>query len=319
MNTKGINWDNFRLFLALARQQSALEAAQQLDVDHSTLTRRIRRLETQMATQLFERSSAGHVLTPAGHRLLEHVESIEGRLVLAESEVGGGSYVLSGQVRLGATEGFGSYFLAPQMAHFCDLYPSISVELLPVPRFVNLSKREADLAINIERPQGLSQVVCKLSDYRLRLYASRSYLAQYASIQSVSDLTNHRFIGYVDELCFSAELRYQQDIAPNSSVPFRSTSIVAQYLAAKQGRGLSILPCFLASDTPDLVSVLDDQIDIIRTFWLAAPSDRRELARVRTLWDYLRRVTEENRSFLMGETPHMKLSTQSKNAPFCPK
>lgn len=305
MKTSGINWDNLRLFLTVARAQSAQEASRQLEIDHSTLTRRLHRLEKEMATRLFDRTSLGHVLTPAGHRLLEHVERIESMLIMAEGEIGGDSHVLTGQVRLGATEGFGSFFLAPHLTHFCDRHPSISVELLAVPRFVNLSKREADVAINIERPQGSSHVVCKLSDYRLRLYASRKYLDGNPAIRSARDLASHRFIGYVEELSFSAELRYQHEIAPDAFLPLRSTSIVAQYMAARQGRGLAVLPCFLAVDAPDLVPLLVDEIDVIRTFWLAAPSERREIARVRVLWDYIRSATEANHEFLMGESDRM--------------
>lgn len=304
-STRQLNWDNLRIFLAVARSQSALEAAAQLEMDHSTISRRLHRLEKEIGSKLFDRNPQGHLLTTAGHRLLEHVEQIEGTLARVDSEIGGDSQVLTGQVRLGATEGFGSYFLAPHLAHFCARHPAITVELLAVPRFINLSKREADLAINIERPQTGSYVFCKLSDYRLQIYATAGYLAQHPPIRSLADLASHSMIGYVDELSFSPELRYLQQLAPGAQVPLRSTSIIAQFCAARRGQGLAVLPCFLASSAPDLIPVLPDTAGVIRSFWLIAPKERRETARVRALWDYLRQVAETNHAFLMGESGHI--------------
>lgn len=297
-----IDWDNLRIFLAVARSHSALEAAAQLEMDHSTITRRLHRLEKEIGSKLFDRNPQGHQLTPAGHRLLESVERIEDTLAAAESEIGGDNQVLTGQVRLGATEGFGSFFLAPQLADFCARHPAISVDLLAVPRFVNLSKREADLAVSIERPQSGAYVVCKLSDYRLQLYATRQYLDRHPTISTLSDLPAHRFIGYVDELAFSAELRYLGKFAPGAPVPLRSTSIVAQFHAARRGRGLAVLPCFMGNTCPELIPVLPGTAEVVRSFWLIAPSERREIARVRALWDFLRTTADANRAFLMGET-----------------
>ena len=305
MAQAGFNWDNLRLFLSVVRAQSAQEAARRLNVDHSTITRRLHRLEKELGTQLFERTAAGHLLTAAGHRLLEHVERIESTVALLDEDIGGDSQMLTGHVRLGATEGFGNFFLAPQLSHFCDRHPAITVELLVLPRFINLSQREADLAINVERPSSPTQVASKLAQYRLQLYASARYLASHAPIRCQADVAEHRLFGYVDELSFSAELRYLESITPHPLAPLRSTSIVAQYSAVCEGQGLAVLPCFLAAQCNDLVPVLPTEIDLIRTFWIAAPGERRELARVRALWDYLREATERNHDFLMGETRTM--------------
>ncbi len=302
MPANQINWDNLRLFLSVARAQSAQEAARRLDVDHSTVTRRLHRLEKELGAQLFERTPAGHVLTTAGHRLLEHVEAIESSVVRAGEDVGGDNQTLTGQVRLGATEGFGNFFLAPHLSYFCERHPAIQVELLTVPRFINLSQREADLAVNVERPEGSGQVSSKLTDYRLRLYAHRSYLARHAPIKAPRDLSAHRFFGYVEDLTFSSALRYLAEAAPHAPQPLlRSTSVVAQYHAVREGQGMAVLPCFLAAQCADLVPVLPGEVDLMRTFWVAAPADRRDLARVRALWDYLREVVARNQPLLLAE------------------
>ncbi len=293
------NWDNLRLFLAVVRAQSAQEAARRLEVDHSTITRRLHRLEKELGAQLFERTPAGHVLTIAGHRLLEHVEQMENSMVRVGEDIGGERHALTGHVCLGATEGFGSFFLAEHLSHFTERHPGIQVELLIVPRFINLSQREADLAVNVERPQSSGQVCSKLSDYRLRLYASRDYLARHAPITHPRDLRGHRFVGYVEELVFSDELRYLASVVPQAHTPLRSTSVVAQYNVACAGRGLAVLPCFMAAHSPQLVPVLPEVIDVQRTFWIAAPANRRDLARVRALWDFLRDVVARHQGLLM--------------------
>lgn len=305
MNNLRINWDNVRIFLVVARTRSALEAANQLEIDHSTITRRLRRLERELAVKLFDRTPTGHHLTACGHRLLEAAEQIESTLSVADADIGGDSQMLTGQVRLGASEGFGSFFLAPHLAEFCVLHPAIAVDLLPMPRFVNLSKREADIAVSIERPESGSYVTCRLTDYRLRLYATRQYLAQRPPIKSPADLHAHRIIAYVDELIFSAELRYLQKLAPEATTSLCSTSVIAQFYAAQRGHALAILPCFMANTCPDLVPVLPKDVDVVRSFWLIAPRERREIARVRALWDFVRKRAEANHDFLMGETSNM--------------
>ena len=301
-----MDWDNLRVFLELARSPRLMDAAERLGIDYSTVSRRIRRFEEQLGTQLFERSKQGYSLTPEGGRLLEYAEQMESTAHAAAEELAGQNHALSGQIRLGATEGFGSVVLAPHLANFCARHPHISIDLMPVPRFVSLSKREADVVVTIERPQNASYVVTKLSDYCLKLYATRGYLSAHPPIRRLADLAYHPVIGYVDDLVFSAELRYLTDLAPDSRMSLRSTSVIAQYTAARQGIGLAVLPCFLAHQSDDLVPVLDDEISLLRSFWLVTPDERRHLARIRALWTYLREMAELNQGFLMGRSREMR-------------
>ena len=300
-----MDWDNLRIFLEVARASRLVEAARRLQMDHSTVSRRLRRFESELGTQLFDRNNQGCELTPQGYRLLEHVEKMENTLQLAAEQVAGHDRGVFGQVRLGATEGFGTYVLAPWLAHFGALHPNISVDLLPVPRFVNLAKHEADLAISIERPQTGNYIATKLTDYRLKLYATPAYLNRQPPIRDVGDLAHHRLIGYVNDLVFSEELRYLEEIAPAATINVRSTSVIAQYTAARRGFGLAVLPCFLAHQTQDLVPVLEAELDVVRSFWMVAPTERRHIARVAALWDNLRVWTEANRGFMMGELREM--------------
>ncbi|MCF5669113.1 LysR family transcriptional regulator, partial [Pseudomonas marginalis] len=124
-----LNWDDLKFFLEVARTRKASVAAKRLAVDYTTVSRRISSLEVSLGTLLFEKSRTnGFVLTPEGQRLLGYAESIESTLHMACEQVSGSGVALSGHVRMGCTEGFGSFFVTPQLSHFVDTYPAISVD-----------------------------------------------------------------------------------------------------------------------------------------------------------------------------------------------
>jgi DNA-binding transcriptional LysR family regulator len=227
---------------------------------------------------------------------------------MACEQVSGSGVALSGHVRMGCTEGFGSFFVTPQLSHFVDTYPAISVDILPLPHFISLSKREADIVIALERPEHGPYVCCKLCDYKLQLYATQDYLDQHPPIRTPADLAEHPFISYVDDLAFSSELLYLANVVPGASASLRSTSVIAQYVAAQQGRSMAILPCFLAAQDPRLLPVLGEQIAITRQFWMYCREDLRKLKRITLLWDYIREVTEQNQGLLMGETREIRFA-----------
>lgn len=302
MSPHRFNWDDFRVFLGVARSESALEASQALELDQSTVSRRLYRLEKDMGAKLFDRSPQGHRLTTAGQRLLEHAQALEGTFSAMQSDVLGDSQELTGEIRLGATEAFGSFFLAPHLARFCTQHPGITVDLLPMPRNINLSKREADASVTIERPTADSFVTSRLTDYRLLPYAMPDYLRRHPPIKSREDLPGHRWIDYVDDLIFTEQQFSLQKWLPGVRPFLRSTSVIAQFQAVRSGLGVAVLPCFLADTAPELVPILPREIDITRTFWMVAPRERRELARVRALWDFLREVISDHADQLMRES-----------------
>ncbi|POR52154.1 LysR family transcriptional regulator [Paraburkholderia eburnea] len=301
-----LNWDDLRYFLEVARTQRASAAARRLGVDHTTVARRVRELEAALGTVLFDKSrSGGFVLTAEGQRLLAYADAVETTVQSASEQFALGAQSLSGHVRVGSTEGFGCFFLAPQLARFTGKHPDMSIDLLPVPHFVSLSKREADLAIMLERPERGQYVYTKLCDYRLRLYGTPEYLQQHPPIQSAADLRQHAFINYVADLAFSHELLYLERTAPNVTTSLCSTSVIAQYHAALQGSALAILPCFMAEPDPRLVSILPDEVMVTRRFWLCSREELRKLRRITSLWDYLRAAADANQALLSGESPTM--------------
>jgi DNA-binding transcriptional LysR family regulator len=296
-----MDWDNLRFFLELARTGTLVSAARRLAVDHTTVARRIQALEKEIGTALFAREAAGHRLTEAGRRLQPQVEAMEGAFLAVESAAPAAHEGLSGLVRIGATEGFGTVVLAPQLARFAQQHPKLVIDLLAMPRLVHLSRREADIVISLERPARGPVVVSKLTDYVLRLYASVDYLAAHPPIALREDLRGHTFISYVDDLLFSKELQYLDELYRPDAFSLRSTSILAQHQAALAGAGIAVLPAFIAERDASLCRVLPQEANFTRTFWMSMPAESKHLARMQAVWQFLRETVETQRTVLLPQ------------------
>jgi DNA-binding transcriptional LysR family regulator len=298
-----MDWDNLRFFLELSRTGTLVGAARRLAVDHTTVARRIQALEKQVGGALFSREADGHRLTEAGRRLQPQVEAMESAFRTVERAAPASQEGLSGLVRIGATEGFGTVVLAPQLALFAQQHPKLVIDLLAMPRLVHLSRREADIVISLERPARGPVVVTKLSDYVLRLYASKHYLAKHDPIRTREDLRGHTFISYVDDLLFSKELQYLDELYKPDSFALRSTSILAQHQATAAGAGIAVLPAFIAERDKSLRRVLPDEANFTRTFWMSVPAETRHLARMKAVWDFLRETVVAQRGVLLPQGP----------------
>jgi DNA-binding transcriptional LysR family regulator len=225
---------------------------------------------------------------------------MEGAFRAVESTAPASHEGLSGVVRIGATEGFGTVVLAPQLALFAQQHPKLVIDLLAMPRLVHLSRREADIVISLERPARGPVVVTKLTDYALRLYASKRYLATHPAIKAREDLRGHTFISYVDDLLFSKELQYLDELYRPDAFALRSTSILAQHSAAAAGAGIAVLPAFIAERDKSLARVLPAQANFTRTFWMSMPAETKQLARMQAVWNFVRETVEKQRDLLLA-------------------
>lgn len=281
-----MHWDDLKLFLAVSREQKLELAAANLNQDATTLSRRLRRLESDLGQTLFERTRRGHVLTREGEVLARHAEAIEA-LTFRIQVSGESEQAVSGKVRLGVSEGLGSAFIAPALAEFTQAWPGIDLELIAFSGFVSVSRREADMSILLTRPKAGRLKVRKLTDYTLRLYASTEYLRRSGPIQTTEDIPSHRLIGYVDDLIYSPQLKYFDEVLPGLRPTLSSTSILAQVEMTRAGAGLCILPKFIAGKYSELTPVLKDKISVKRSFWLSVHEDVAPFARIRALSDFL--------------------------------
>ncbi|HCP54987.1 MAG: LysR family transcriptional regulator [Pseudomonadaceae bacterium] len=295
-----MDWDNLRYFLELSRTRKLTAAARRLEVDHTTVSRRIQALEKSLGAQLFTRETSGYSLTEAGRSLLPQAEAMESACSAIEREREEQTEMLSGHVRIGVTEGYGSVMLAPQLAEFTQRYPHLGIDLLAVPRTMHLSRREADIVITLDRPERGPFIITRLTDYVLRLYASPSYLQAHAPITSRETLRSHRFVSYIDDLLYSKELFYLDEIGKPLQVSLRSTSILAQQQAAAAGAGIAILPAFAAEADPRLQPILSHSIEFTRTFWMLMPIELKDIARMKATWTYLREMADSQQDLLLG-------------------
>lgn len=281
-----MDWDDLRVFLAVARAESLSGAGRGLKCDAATVGRRVTRLEDGLGTKLFLKSPLGYQLTEPGRRLLPHAEAVEQAMAGASEEMSGTAGGLSGQIRIGAPDGCANFLLPQVCAAICAANPGLEIQILALPRVVNLSKREADFAITVSRPTGGRLTVQKLADYQLHLAADRDYLAQHAALESRADLAGHRMIGYISDMIFDRELDYL-DQTGAGSVGLASNSVSVQMQMVRAGAGLGIVHDFAIPFCPGVSRVLVGEIALSRTFWLVRHADDRRSERLTRLAEAL--------------------------------
>ena len=292
-----MNWDDVRIFLAVARSGQILGAAKRLGVNHATVARRLTAFEGDLNTKLLTRRTNGCELTHAGEEFLLAAERMEAEMLSVRSSLGDADVAISGSVRIGAPDGFGVTFLAPRLASLTARYPDLKIQLVPVPRSFSLSRREADIAITVDRPDQGRLVARKLVDYSLGLYASQAYLDAHPAPRTIDELTSHRLVGYVDDLVISQSLNYAPEISREWRPAFEISSALGQVEAVRAGAGIGILHMFIAREHADLVPVLPERT-IRRSYWLAYHESVRTLRRITAVSSFISDlVASENARF----------------------
>lgn len=294
------DWNDLRYFLELARRGKLSAAAMRLGVDHTTVARRIGALEDKIGVALFSRENRSYSITEEGRRLLIHAEKMEASSLALMDEVTPQATGPVGTVRLATPEAFGSQFLARHCTSFHNRHPGINLELVAETRLMSLSKREADAAITLARPEHGRVLSEKLGDYRLRLYAAPAYLQKHPPIVRLADLRQHHFIWYVDDLLPIPELQMLDKAISDPNVIFRTTSVTGQAHAAETGLGIALLPCFVADRMKALTTVLPREISVMRELWLTVHEDMAELGHMQSVMAFLSTLIASERRTLVG-------------------
>ena len=275
-----MNWDDLRVFLAVARHESLSGAGRVLLIDPATVGRRIARLEDSMGTPLFAKSPQGYELTREGQRLLAHAEQVESAVSGGVSDLSDSAgETLSGVIRLGAPDGCANFVLPRVLAKIAQEHPKLEVQLVAQPRVFNLSKREADLVVSVSPPTSGRLTVQKICDYHLSLAAMRWYLKQAPAITSVEDLKHHRLVGYVPDLIFDKELDYLEELGIEKP-QFTSNSVSVQLNMLRAGLGVGVVHDFCLPYVGRLNRVLADQVHLTRAFYLVRHADDRKVDRL---------------------------------------
>ena len=230
-----VKWDDLRVFLEVARQGTVHAAARKLKLDHSTVCRRIGKLEDLLAVKLLDRSQRGIVVRGGVQQLLDHIESMETHAISLEDALTGSLTVATQTVRIATMEGIASQYLARRIRLLDRFAPNVKVELVSMPQPADLSRKEADIFLSFFNPRlpGLSSR--KVADVALFLYCSESYARVHGLPRSLDDLKDHVFIAYIDDLLAIDAVRWLDDLIKSPKVSFYSNSILAQCNAATAG------------------------------------------------------------------------------------
>ncbi|GGE45108.1 LysR family transcriptional regulator [Actibacterium pelagium] len=272
------NWDDLRVFLAVARAESLGRASQIAKQDPATLSRRIKRLEDHLGVPLFLKSPQGYGLTEAGERLRKYAEASEVAFNTGAAELSGSAETLAGAFRIGAPDGCANFVLPQVCAKIADEHPDLEIQIVALPRVFNLTRREADMAISVSPPTAGRLTVQKITDYHLHLAAHEDYLNAHPKIETMDDLRGHRITGYISDMIFDKELDYFGQLG---EVPaqFTSNSFSVQFNLVRQGYGVGILHDFAVPIWPGLKRILTDQLSLTRSFYLVRHADDRQQAR----------------------------------------
>lgn len=280
-------WTDLRYFLELVRSGNPTAAGRRLQVDHNTVRRRVSALEDALKAKLFNSRGPSYSLTVEGDRLYKYAEAIEALTIRAEEAVATSDLAVSGTVRVGAPNCFGGYFLARRLAQWSTTQPDLRLKVLVQPPNVNLSSRDTEVSVLLTRPNQLRQIVRKLTDYSVHLYASPTYLASAPPLNGLDDLPHHRFVGYIPDLLDAPQLDVLPQLGDGTEAVFESSSISAQLEATAAGAGLCVLPDFVASTYPGLEPVLQNAFGMTREYWLSIHPEMINLARVRAVIDII--------------------------------
>ena len=289
------NWDDIRIFLAVARNSGMAAAAQNLNVNHTTVARRLSSLESALKTRLVLRTTAGVTLTPAGMDFMRFAERMEAETLAADQHLRSRDGKVAGKVRLATREAFGQWLVCPKIGELHARYPDLVLELVPESRTFSLLKHDVDISVTVTHPSQNRLIAQKLTDYRLGLFASREYLEREGPVKSVEDLRDRQVIWYVEDMIDMDVPRYFKDIVSTSRSAFRATNILAQYAATLSGVGLGILQLYQAGQDPALVRVLPDEVEETLSYWMSVHPDSRNLPNVRAVMDFLIEIIREKK------------------------
>ncbi|WP_106744472.1 LysR family transcriptional regulator [Yoonia maritima] len=296
------NWDDMRVFLAVARAESLSGAAPILKMDPATLGRRIARLERSLGAILFVKSPQGYALTDLGERMRDRAAEAEAHLVLARDEGQGGSSGLTGQIRIGAPDGAANFLLPQVCAAIQAENPALEIQILALPRVVNLSRREADMAVTVSPPAAGRLTVQRITDYKLHL-ASRT---DDPALVTRDDIRGKPIVGYIPDMIFDKELDYLGDLGAQG-VQLASNSVAVQLQMIRQS-GIGIVHDFALPFAPELRRVLVDEISLTRSFYLVRHTSDRQS-------DRLNKVAKAIISGIHGEVARLEKIARLTDSP----
>ncbi len=298
-----MDWDNLRIFLALANEGSVRAAGAALGISHSTVARRLDAFEDQLGVRLFDRTPGRSALTAAGEEMQSVAARMEDDVSALERRILGQDTRLVGEVRVTLPDAMVSELLMPDLAAFTRDYPDIDLEIILSYRLPDLSRREADIAIrflppNTEPPEHLAGRRLVVS--RSTAYAAQSYLD---AVDVFAKPPEASWLGWDDRVRSPKWVRDSDQ--PHLPARGRLYDTQLQLQAAKQGLGLAMLPCFVGDQEKELVRVPPGNLQAYRDIWILSHPDVRETTRLRVFREYIVKAILQRRDLFEGERPRV--------------
>lgn len=291
-----MDWEDIKTLNAVAQAGTVRRAALMLDVHHSTVSRRLDRLETAADARLLDRRPEGLALTEAGEALAGLAQDFGDGLNAVERRIAGRDRGLTGLVSLTMAEPIATHAFAPRLGEFREAYPGIELEILVTIDLLDVARREADIAIRMDNNPPDSLVGKRLFPYHTAVYASAAYLQRHDLNAQPQDATwigwgeaGERYPAWTQDTAFA-------DVPVWGNFP----DVALQMAAAKAGLGIAMLPCFLADREPDLVRIAGNKPRPARDIWILTHRDLRRTARVREVMTFAQQLLVANKAHFLG-------------------
>ncbi len=295
------NWDDIRIFLAVARGGSGSAGARLLGVDQSSVSRRINAFEEKLGAKLFDRLTSGYRLNAAGRKLFETALRMEQDVIELDRTLAGQDQELSGTIRVSIADTLSNHLLLPVTASFLQRYPEINLRITTSIKTaydkVGLDDAEADVVLRTSNTPPERLVGRKLATASFAAYGSRAYLA--SQCERVEKMLWMNW----DDGSESPSWPGLAPEIPDHLCRLRVDSVPTLLEAVRQSVGATILPCFMGDADADLVRIPPGEIVSQRDFWLLTHKDLRYSARVRAFLDHLVEGFRPFRELIEGRQP----------------
>lgn len=291
--------DDLLVLLAVSRSAKFTTAAQALGLNHTTVSRRIAALEKSLGGRVLARASGGWELTELGAKAVRAAEQVEAVLGTLGAD-GAAPDPVAGVVRMTATDGFSAYIAAPAVAGLRRDHPGLSVEVVTMTRRALQQRSGLDIEVVVGEPQVHRAEAIRLGDYMLGMYASRTYLAEHGTPDSVAGLSGHPLVYFVDSMLQVDSLDAPRRLVPDMRDGLTSTNVFVHVEATRAGAGIGFLPCFMGDLHHDLVRLLPDEIGELLPYWMVLRPDSMRRPAVAAVVQALRGRMAEHREKLLG-------------------
>ncbi|ABK74898.1 LysR family transcriptional regulator [Mycolicibacterium smegmatis] len=289
--------DDLLVLLAVGRTGRYTTAADELGINHTTISRRIAALEEALGGRVLTRGAGGWELTDLGRDALAAAETVEAAVTSLAADR---RRQLEGVVRISATDGFSAYIAAPAAAQVQREHPRIAVELVATTRRASQQRTSLDLEIVVGAPQVRRAEAIRLGDYCLGLYGARDYLAEHGTPESVADLERYPLVYFIDSMLQVDDLDLAPAFAPAMHESVTSTNVFVHVEATRASAGIGLLPCFMADRHDDLVRVLPETVSVRLSYWLVARAETLRRPVVAVVVDAIRDRMADQRDVLLG-------------------